>query len=290
LNGKYYRPTSEVLKNMLDSISRVTGCEVGLVTNSFDWIQNRVNKNVDCGFCKMIGDSKKGAVICDNLNWRAQIVAVNFKQNYIYKCNFGLIEIVLPIYKENKYLGSLYCGNFFDKPADEKGWKEMTSKLPIDIDKDAIKEEYFEVKYMSAQEIYDLQTVLELIAKSIVDVISNDDHKLSGFDKVLEFIETNFQRDILLDDLAVISSFNPCYVSQLFKKKIGITLTEYVSRIRIKKSKELLINSDMAMSDIAFAVGFKDQNYFSRIFKETEECTPSEYRSKLSKNKKLLTI
>jgi len=278
MGGIIIKPSSEILGDILDSFSRVTGCEVGLVTNDLKWIQNHVIKNVDCGFCRMVNNSKEGAKMCDNLNWRAQVIAESFKQNYIYKCNFGLIEIILPIYKDNKYLGSLYCGNFFDKQADEKGWKELEGKLPFDIERNLIQEEYYKVKYLRAQEIYDLQTVLELTVKSIADITGRDDHKFSSLDKLLEYIETNFQRDILLEDLAAISNFNPSYVSQLFKKKIGVTLTEYVCSVRIKKSKELLIKSDMNISEVAFAVGFKDQNYFSRLFKDSEGTTPSTYR------------
>lgn len=280
MNTRYYKPFSEILENALNSIARVTGCQIGLVTNDYNWIEKSLKG--DCEFCLQVQSTKEGKSICDNLNWRAQVVATNFKDNYIYKCRYGLIEIVVPIYLSNRYLGSLYCGNFFEKKPDEKGWEEIKNLIPPGTDTDKAREAYLKADYINTQKTYDLQVLLGMLAKSMADLIDMDNHKFSSYDKILEYIDKNFQRDITLDDLSELSGFNASYISQLFRKRTDLTLTEFVSRVRVKKAKDLLLHSDMTIGEIAFAVGFKDQNYFSRVFKHHEGCTPNEYRKRLS--------
>ena len=123
-----------------------------------------------------------------------------------------------------------------------------------------------------------------MLSKSVAELIDTENHRFSSYDRILEYIDRNFQRDISLNDLAEISGFNASYISQLFPKKTGLTLTEFVARVRIEKAKELLRTDDMNIGEVAFAVGFEDQNYFSRVFKEYEKVTPKDYRKKLSVN------
>lgn len=119
MSHKYFKPFSEVLENTLECVSRIAGCQIGLVTHDYNWVEKSAAG--ECEFCRLLHETREGRSRCDNLSWRAQLVATSFRQNYIYKCHAGLVAIVVPIYKENKYLGSLYCGNFLDRQPDEKG-------------------------------------------------------------------------------------------------------------------------------------------------------------------------
>lgn len=276
--GTYFKPFSEVLENALDSIASVTGYQIGLVTYDYSWIEKSTNG--DCEFCRLIKSTEEGCEKCDGLSWRVQLLATSFKDNCIYKCPYGLFSVVQPLYKDDKYLGSLYCGNFFDRQPGGKGWDDIEAALPRAVDGVKAREAYFQATFMNSSDIYDLQNLMSLLVKSIADLLAADKHNFSKYDKILEYIEKNFQRDITLDDLSQLSSFNPSYISQLFRKKTGLTLTEFISRVRVRKAKELLLKSDMSIGEVAFSVGFQDQNYFSRVFKQVEAFTPREYRKK----------
>jgi AraC-like DNA-binding protein len=67
----------------------------------------------------------------------------------------------------------------------------------------------------------------------------------------------------------------------MFKKGTGINFTEYLSRVRIERSKNLLLNPHLRVSEIAFEVGFQSLTHFNRVFKNTVGESPSHYREQL---------
>ena len=68
------------------------------------------------------------------------------------------------------------------------------------------------------------------------------------------------------------------YLSKIFKEEMDCTFTGYVSRVRIEKSRELLLDGSISIADIAVMVGFEDQSYFTKVFRRTVGVSPGEYR------------
>jgi len=97
--------------------------------------------------------------------------------------------------------------------------------------------------------------------------------------KIIQYIEQNYDQDITLGSLAKYVMMGENYVSALFKKKTGETLIHYLHRIRVDKAIELLLNTDLPVNRIGQRVGFMNDNYFIKIFKRMTGTTPSQYRS-----------
>ncbi|MBQ6999176.1 MAG: helix-turn-helix domain-containing protein [Clostridia bacterium] len=98
-------------------------------------------------------------------------------------------------------------------------------------------------------------------------------------DKVLIYIHENLAEDISLDTLAEIAGFEKNYFLRKFKKITQCTPMKFIRESRIEKAKELLCYSDMNVSQIAIATGFKTVHYFSRAFFESTGIRPSNYRN-----------
>jgi two-component system response regulator YesN len=73
-------------------------------------------------------------------------------------------------------------------------------------------------------------------------------------------------------------SMNPAYISRLFKQMTGQTFVEYLKRIRIEKSKELLLNSSLKINEVGRRVGYEHSYYFIKVFKELMGLTPGEFK------------
>jgi len=94
----------------------------------------------------------------------------------------------------------------------------------------------------------------------------------------IEYICSNFNTELTLEDVAENVHLNPTYFSTLFKQSTGSSFKEYLNMIRIEESKRLLANTEYSIIDIAIATGFEDQSYFSKVFKKYTGITPKQYR------------
>lgn len=95
---------------------------------------------------------------------------------------------------------------------------------------------------------------------------------------VTSFIDQNYQNEVSLYDIAARFHVSREYISRKFKQKHGINIPEYINRIRITKAKVLLQNPDMKVTAISELVGFKNDKYFSLVFKKQEGISPKEFR------------
>lgn len=110
-------------------------------------------------------------------------------------------------------------------------------------------------------------------------------HSLKGYSpliqKVLTHITSNLAGDLTLNAQANLLNVNPSYLSALFKKETGSTLTEYVKQKRINFAVFLLTTSNWQIQVIAEMCGIADVNYFTKVFKKIIGKTPKEYRDSL---------
>ena len=143
-------------------------------------------------------------------------------------------------------------------------------KLVNDFQKESIKSENAEeISYALAQ----------LLPNLVVMLRDDYESEISELVRMsLEFIHRNFRTDISLDDAARYVSCNSAYFSRLFKHDMKIGFVTYVNRLRISKAKELLLETEMSLSEITQTVGFSNQQYFTKVFKAETQKTPGQYR------------
>lgn len=123
---------------------------------------------------------------------------------------------------------------------------------------------------------YDLQEIVVAFSDNVFNKATSKNKELMK--KAISIITKNYAANITLDYVANEVHLNPAYFSTLFKKEVGYSFKEYLNMIRIEESKRLLTNSSYSIVDIAIAVGFEDQSYFSKVFKKYTGITPKQYR------------
>lgn len=94
----------------------------------------------------------------------------------------------------------------------------------------------------------------------------------------VHYIEEHFQEHIEQKEMAERCGMTPFRFSRLFKQTYGVGFLEFVLRKRMEKAEELLCNSQMPVTSIAYALGFQDPSYFARAFKQHFGCCPSDFR------------
>lgn len=92
-------------------------------------------------------------------------------------------------------------------------------------------------------------------------------------------MESNFSSDFLLEEVAEKVGLSLRSFRRRFKEATGEPPMQYLQRIRLETAKQPLVSSTLGVDQIAYRVGFEDASYFSRLFKQKLNVTPSEYRS-----------
>lgn len=93
-----------------------------------------------------------------------------------------------------------------------------------------------------------------------------------------QYIYDHIDQNITLNDVAEVLFINPSYFSALFKRETGETFSNYITGMRMKRSKELLKNLQYSIADVSSMVGYQDSKYFSKVFQKTVGIKPSQYR------------
>lgn len=91
-------------------------------------------------------------------------------------------------------------------------------------------------------------------------------------------LDQRFREDISLTELSAMLNLSHTYLSTLFKEETGITVSQYLTKIRMKEARRLLLTSQDQVSQIAVQVGYQDEKYFMRVFKKENGLTVSEFR------------
>jgi len=99
--------------------------------------------------------------------------------------------------------------------------------------------------------------------------------------EMINYIQHNYKEAITLDDICHAGNVGKTKCTELFSKYVRMTPVEYLRNHRIDKAAELLRDTDMTVSEIAYELGFSGASYFSEIFRERVLMTPSSYRKKM---------
>ncbi len=98
---------------------------------------------------------------------------------------------------------------------------------------------------------------------------------------VKKYIFQHLSEEIARDSIAAALYMNGDYISRVFKRDTGMSISQYVNKERINQAKLLMVTTDLPMGDVADAVGYTNFSYFSKLFKQFVNCTPREYKLRM---------
>ena len=97
--------------------------------------------------------------------------------------------------------------------------------------------------------------------------------------RIQQHIQEHIAEDLTLITLAEVVYLNPSYLSRLYKQMTGMTISDYITGVRIDKAKSMLKSPKYKIQDISVALGFDSASYFTQFFKKNTGYTPLEYRT-----------
>lgn len=121
-----------------------------------------------------------------------------------------------------------------------------------------------------------LQEIVETFSECMFNYIPSKNSEL--IKRAMIYISQHFNEPITLEDVSSFVHLHPSYFSSMFRQSTGSSFKEYLNMVRIEEGKRLLANTDFPIIDIAVAIGFEDQSYFSKVFKKHTGMTPKQFR------------
>ncbi|HOL32258.1 MAG TPA: PocR ligand-binding domain-containing protein [Anaerohalosphaeraceae bacterium] len=107
---------------------------------------------------------------------------------------------------------------------------------------------------------------------------SQDAQKMSQLKPAIEFMQYHYSQPLTLADIAKSAHLSVSRLAHLFREQMGVTIVDYLTSIRIQHAKRLLLTSENNCTRICYEVGYNNQSYFTRVFKQLVGMTPREFR------------
>jgi len=204
-------------------------------------------------------------------------------------CDYGLCETAVPVRLGSQTVGFLQTGQVMRQKPTEATFRraaERAKEMGLDVENSAAKEAYFQTPVVSQKKMDSISTLLSIFAehlsiKSNQIAVQTANAEPPTITRAKQFIEEHHAEDLSLGQVAAAVHTSLFYFCKLFKKSTGTSFTEFVSRTRIEKAKNLLLNPNLRVSEIAYEVGFQSLTHFNRTFKNLMGQSPTEYRDQL---------
>jgi AraC-like DNA-binding protein len=244
-------------------------------------------KRNENAYCAMMALKSSTCASCLQTQQRLSETAT--KEAQTMTCGSGLSETAVPIRIGERLVGFLQTGQVFRrKPSAAQFDRLARQVISLGTPRSAtdLKRAYFGTKVLSAKEHEGIVRMLSVFSQHLAMVsnqlvVRQEHPEPPMVSRAKEFIEDHQAEDLSLTDVARAVNASTFYFCKVFKKSTGINFTDYVSRVRIEKAKNLALNPNLRISEIAFEVGFQSLTHFNRVFKRITGMSPTQYRAQL---------
>lgn len=155
------------------------------------------------------------------------------------------------------------------------------AKKDIDATNFWLDEQTQDMTKKAPQSVVDTLRWANYLMGRIYEYEQKNRHSENNIDKINRFIHEHYMENIGRREIAEELHLAPEYVSKLYKKETGMSLTDYISQYRIERAKVYLEKDGMTIGEVSEACGFENFTYFSTIFKKYTGVTPNQYRKNL---------
>jgi len=244
-------------------------------------------KRNENAYCAMMAMKSSTCASCLQTQQRLSETAAETPQTVT--CASGLSETAVPVRLGEKLVGFLQTGQVFRRKPTAAQFERLArqvASLGPAVSARELREAYFHTRVLSPKEHDAVVRMLSVFAQHLA-VVSNQlvvrqEHPEPPMvTRAKEYIEEHQSEDLSLTEVARAVNASTFYFCKVFKKATGINFTDYVSRVRIEKAKNLALNPNLRISEIAFEVGFQSLTHFNRVFKKITGMSPTAYRAQL---------
>lgn len=237
-------------------------------------------------FCRSVRQSRYVDDLCLICDEKAVDIVTQTGKPYIYKCHFGFMEVLIPIIINGTvaaicFLGQIRSDNnerSFDRICDKI--KNIDQDFYESLNFEKLREQYESMKVMTTESVESLCRLIDSFVPVFVQSGLVSTMKSNIKSEFVYYVHKNINKHIKLSDATEALNISQAHLCRIVKQEFGMSFTEYINDVKIKKAKEFLSGTSYSVSEIAQGLGFDDSNYFSRLFKKITGETAINYRKK----------
>jgi AraC-like DNA-binding protein len=279
---------SEMYQNYELAYTDATGLPVTLRPVE-TWQLPLHGRRAENSFCAMMSEKSRTCAAC--LQMQEKLAQSAAEGPCTMTCSYGLCEVAVPVKLGTHTIGFLQTGQVLRQKPTATSFDRAVAKaneLGVDINSPPAKKAYFATPVVSQKKLDSVTMLLSIFAehlsmKSNQIAVQTANAEPPMISKAKQFIAEHHAEDLSLGQVAAAVHTSIFYFCKMFRKITGTTFTEFVSRTRVEKAKNLLLNPNLRISEIAYEVGFQSLTHFNRVFKNVVGESPSDYRSRLPK-------
>ena len=277
---------SQIYQDYERAFSKTTGLPLSLRPVE-SWHMAQHGKKTENPFCALMAENNRACAAC--LETQQKITEAAGAGPRTVKCFAGLCDTGVPVSIGDELLGFLQTGQIFLKKPTRAQFARTVKQL-VDwgwkVDLRRMEEAYFQTRVISPKQYESVVHLLTIFAQhlSLVSnqlLVRNANAEPPAITRAKQFIKEHQADEISLGDVAKAVNTSTFYFCKMFKKATGLNFTDYLSRVRVEKARNLLLNPNLRVSEIAFASGFQSLSHFNRVFRRIAGESPTRYREKL---------
>lgn len=284
---------SDVFLEYARAYSRLTGLPIALRPLE-SWrlpFHGRAHEN---SFCALMASRNRTCSLC--LQVQEKLCAAAREKPAVLSCSNGLTEAAVPVRLGNDTIGYLQTGQVLREEPKTARFRQVASLMndrQVHLNYQSLKKAYFQTPVVSRQKLDAILHLLSIFAdnlgqRSNAITVQETNAEPMAIRQAKAFIQAHHGRQITLGEVAAAIHMSSFYFCKMFKRKTGVNFTEFVSRTRIERARNLLLNPNLRVSEIAYEVGFQSLTHFNRVFKQILGQSPTEFREKLPSARRLL--
>ena len=279
---------SKIYQDYERAFSEATGLPVALRSVE-SWQLTHHGKRFENPFCAMLAQKSRACAACLQTKQQLSETATNEPQTVT--CQAGLCDTAVPVRMGDQLIGFLATGQVFQKKPTEAQFNR-TAKLLADWgvqnDVNELREAYFDTRVLSSRQHESVVKLLAIFAEHLSmvsnQIVVREQHaEPPVVARAKQFITEHQTEELSLEQVANAVHTSKFYFCKMFKKATGINFTDYLSRVRTERAKNLLLNPNLRVSEIAYEVGFQSLTHFNRVFKRILGRSPTDYRGQLAR-------
>jgi AraC-like DNA-binding protein/ligand-binding sensor protein len=277
---------SKVFQDYERAFTEATGLPVALRAVESWQLPHHGQRN-ESPFCAMVLETSRACASC--LQVQEKLAASATEEAHTVSCPAGLCDTAVPVRLGDRLIGFLQTGQVFRKTPTQAQFERtlrLVAEWGVNVDSDKLKGAYFATTVVPSKKHEAVVKLLTIFAQHLSMlsnqvVLQQDNAEPPVITRAKEYIQEHQTENLRLGHVAKAVNTSTFYFCKMFKKVTGINFKDYLSRVRIEKSKNLLLNPNLRVSEIAFEVGFQSLTHFNRVFKKILGQSPTEYRAQL---------